>query len=66
MAGEHLLCFSMPALKFAIGMDFSMIFRSLDQVWDNNPDAVILLVTGFLLFVLLVLDASGRNAHLRD
>jgi len=47
-------------------MDFSMIFRSLDQVWDNNPDAVILLVTGFLLFVLLVLDASGRNAHLRD
>ncbi len=38
-------------------MDFSEISKSFQQLWENRPAAVLLLILGFLVFVFLVVDA---------
>jgi len=38
-------------------MDFSEVLKGLQQVWENRPGVVVLMVLGFLVFVFLVVDA---------
>ena len=38
-------------------MDFSEFSRSLHQLWEKKPGALVLLVLGFVVFVFLVVDA---------
>ena len=44
--------------------EFSKVFGALHQVWENNPDALVLLMTGFLIFVVVILDATRHRRHL--
>jgi hypothetical protein len=37
-------------------MDLSEISRSLQQLWESKPKAVLLLALGFLGFLFLVVD----------
>jgi hypothetical protein len=38
-------------------MDFSEISRSFQQLWEAKPTTVVLLVVGFIGFLVLVVDA---------
>jgi hypothetical protein len=45
-------------------MFFNEVFRNLQQLWDNKPGAVVLLVVGFVVFVFLVVDTwRHKNRH---
>ena len=37
-------------------MDFSEIAKSLQQLWESKPGAVVLLLLGFVVFIFLVVD----------
>jgi len=37
-------------------MDLQEISRSLQQLWESEPGAVLLAILGFLVFVFLVVD----------
>lgn len=60
------LVFGRAGVHF-IGMDSSDIARSFQQLWENKPGAVVLLVLGFVVFVFLVVDAwrHKRRRHKR-
>ena len=48
-------------------MDFEDIARSIQQLWDNKPGSVILLILGFVIFVFLVVDTwRHKRRHKRD
>jgi hypothetical protein len=38
-------------------MGFSEIFRNLQQLWEDRPTTIVLLVAGFVGFLILVVDA---------
>jgi len=38
------------------------LFRNLQQLWENKPGAVVLLLVGFVVFVFLVVD-TWRHRH---
>ena len=38
-------------------MDWTEIARNLQQLWENKPRAVVLLIVGFGIFIYLVIDA---------
>jgi len=48
-------------------MNFEDIARSVQQLWDNKPGAVVLLILGFVMFIFLVVDTwrhkRRRNRH---
>ena len=46
-------------------MNFEEISRSLQQLWENKPGAILLLVLGFLVFVFLVVDARRHKRRRR-
>jgi hypothetical protein len=37
-------------------MDFYELTRSCQQLWENRPGAVILLLVGLVVFIFLVID----------
>jgi hypothetical protein len=37
-------------------MDFYEISKSFQQVWENRPGLLVLLILGFVVFVFLVID----------
>ena len=39
--------------------------NSIQQLWENKPGAVVLLVLGFVVFVFLVVDAWRHKRHHR-
>jgi len=45
-------------------MDFYEVSRSFQQLWENNPRAMVLLIIGFVVFVFLVVD-TWRHRHRR-
>ena len=38
-------------------MQSNDLSTSLQQLWDNKPGAVVLLILGFVVFIFLVVDA---------
>jgi hypothetical protein len=38
-------------------MDLNELFRSFQQIWENKPGVLVLLILGFVVFVFLVVDA---------
>ena len=38
-------------------MNFNEIARGLEQLWENKPGAMVLLVLGLVVFIFLVVDA---------
>jgi hypothetical protein len=42
-------------------MDADTISRSLNQLWENRPAAMMLLGLGFLIFVFLVVDTRRHK-----
>ena len=42
-------------------MDFGEVFRNFEQLWETRPGAVVLLVLGFVVFVLVVIDARRHK-----
>jgi hypothetical protein len=43
-------------------MDFYELSRGLHQLWENRPEALVLLVLGGVVFVFLVVD-TWRHKH---
>ncbi|HVV00462.1 MAG TPA: hypothetical protein VHH88_03810 [Verrucomicrobiae bacterium] len=42
------------------------LWRNLQQLWDNKPGALVLLILGFVVFVFLVVDTwRHRRKHRR-
>jgi len=39
------------------------VANSLQQLWENRPGALVLLVLGFVVFVFLVVDAWRHKRH---
>jgi len=39
-----------------MGMNLSEIARGFEQLWENKPGAMVLLILGFVIFVFLVVD----------
>ncbi len=46
-------------------MDLNEVFRSFHQLWNDRPGAVVLLVVGFALFILLVVDTWRHKRRRR-
>jgi hypothetical protein len=47
-------------------MDLSEISRSCRQIWEDKPTTVVLLVAGFVGFLVLVVDAwRHKRRHKR-
>lgn len=45
-------------------MDWHEISGNLEQLWENKPRAVVLLIVGLVIFVLLVVDTwRHRQRH---
>jgi hypothetical protein len=47
-------------------MDFSEISKGFQQIWENRPGIVVLLIFGFVVFIFLVIDAwrhKRRRSH---
>ena len=42
-------------------MDFGELVREFEQLWEARPGAVVLLMLGFAVFVLVVIDARRRK-----
>jgi len=48
-------------------MDLHEVTSSIQQLWENKPGVVVLLILGFVVFVFLVVDAwrHKRRHHKR-
>jgi len=42
-------------------MDFQELWRNFQEIWENKPGILVLLVLGFLVFVFLVVDARRHK-----
>ena len=48
---------SLSPLAFSLFILYYTGMDNLQQLWDNKPGAVILLILGFIVFLFLVVDA---------
>jgi hypothetical protein len=46
-------------------MDFSDLFKSLQQIWETKPGIAVLLVLGFFIFLFLVVDTWRHKRRSR-
>ena len=46
----------MPVGNWGVGYGEMEVFQNLQQLWENKPGALVLLVLGFVVFVFLVVD----------
>jgi F0F1-type ATP synthase assembly protein I len=46
-------------------MNWSALEASLKQVWDSKPGLIVLLLIGFLVFILIVMDVWRHKKQQR-
>jgi hypothetical protein len=51
-------------------MNWSQLTSGVKQIWENKPEVVVLLALGFIVFIIIVIDArrhrqKHKNKHPR-
>ncbi len=46
-------------------MDYSQFVKDLHLIWQMKPELIVLLLVGFVIFLLVVVDAHKHKASLR-
>jgi hypothetical protein len=45
-------------------MNWGQLSNGVKQIWDNNPGVIVLIILGFVVFLVIVLDARHhRQKH---
>jgi hypothetical protein len=47
-------------------MNWSQLTSGVKQIWENRPEVIVLLALGFVVFVIIVLDARSHKKRSKN